>query len=304
MITGGAGFGGSSLALKLKELGHDIVLNDIIAPNSLPVKLQSFAYLWKAVHDLNEANIAEIDTIFHFAAQADVPLAISSPRYTFMQNVSGMLNVLEVTKHLDLDKIILSSSGNVFGRATSLPIKEDSLPVAHNIYSASKASCESLCSAYYHSYNSPTIITRSGIAYGRGMRKNVFLYIWFKKLLQGEAILVEGGAQTRDLTHINDLVEAWVKLLNIEPRFVVGSKFHFASGVDTTVYELANLCCEVAGRAPSKYINIIEYRPGEEGMVEHFDVSKAERELEWKATTDLKDGLKDLYEWIKYEEGR
>jgi len=299
LITGGAGFGGSGLAKELLKRGHKVAVLDLVAPNHAdnlrPILDHSnFKYIWKATFDIKPEDVEGYNIICGFNAQADVPMGFASPAYTFYQNTIGLIYTLEAVKKAGCDNFILPSSGNIFGRPPRIPIDENCPAVPHNIYSASKMSQEAIVMAYHRSYDLPFTILRNGIVYGEDMRRNIFIYIWLKNLLQGKPVVIEGGDQTRDPCFVTDTVDAWVKSIEAPLNTVVGEIFQVSRGVEYKINDIAQMCTSII----SGKIVHTDYRPGEKGQRECFDISKARRVLGYDPKVDLADGLARTKEWV------
>ena len=106
------------------------------------------------------------------------------------------------------------------------------------------------------------------------MRKEIFIYKWLFNLLQGKSIILEGGEQSRDLTYITDTLDAWELTWNAPIDKIKGEKFQVSYGEELSLIELLNMCLDECG-ASSDLVVRKPYRPGEEGMRECFDISKA-----------------------------
>ncbi|MEK6898283.1 MAG: GDP-mannose 4,6-dehydratase [Nanoarchaeota archaeon] len=307
LITGGAGYGGSGLAENLVKRGHEVTLLDITAPNEAwrvkeLVDNNKIKYLWKSVHDIKSEDINGIDVVVHMAAQADVPLGFSAPVWTVWEESMGTTILLEACKNKPIKKFLLASTGNVIGRPLYIPIDEKHPIVPHNPYSAAKASQEILAWAYHRAYNLPVAVMRNGIVYGPKMRKNIFLYIWLKNILQGKPIVIEGGEQTRDPCFCEDTIDVWTKIVEAPENKIAGYTFQVSKGVEWTMEDMARLCMKVAGKeVPIKYV---DYRPGEKGQRECFDNSFAKKQVGYEPKFDLEEGLKILWEWVKKEESK
>ena len=162
----------------------------------------------------------------HLAAQPDAPLAFESPRYTIMQNIEGMIALLEAVRHAgSVSKLMFAGSGNEIGRAEYLPIDEAHPLTPHNPYGFSKAAAEMALEVWRLAYGVPSVVMRTGVAIGPHMRREVFIFKWLWNALHGEPIVVEGGKQTRDLAFIDDVVRAWILAIQAPPEVVVGQKF-------------------------------------------------------------------------------
>ncbi len=283
LITGAAGFGGSSLAKSLLARGYHVTGLDVVAPSHahrLADKMAdtSFQYLWKSVQDVQPMDVDGHSVVVHLAAQPDTPLAFGSPRYTVMQNVEGTVALLEAVRQADcVTRLMFAGSGNEIGRALYLPIDEDHPLTPHNPYGFSKAAAEMALGAWRLAYGVPSIVMGTGVVIGPHMRREVFVFKWLWNALHGRPIVVEGGRQTRDLAYIDDVVRAWTLAIEAPADKVVGQKFFVGSGVEQSVEEIARRCRDATGGgAPIEFAG---YRPGEEGHREAFSIEKARRVL-------------------------
>ena len=305
LITGIAGFAGIGLSKELLERGFTVSGLDIVGPlqSGLDYNLLDSLkkYYWKSCQDLNSNDLQGVDIVIHFAAQADVPMGFSSPRWTIENNTLATLGVLEAARNVKLEKIVLASSGNVFGRPQYLPIDEKHLHTCHNPYSASKACQELLFWAYHRSYGLPIVIMRNGIVYGPGMRREIFIYKWLHALLRGNDIIVEGGDQTRDPCYASDTLDAWLKVAEAPVDKVVGEVFQVSYGKEFKVKDIATLCVDACKPylKHTPQIHIVPYRPGEEGQRECFSIEKAQRVLDYHPTIDLIEGLSRTIDWVR-----
>ena len=283
LITGAAGFAGSSLARRLLSLGYSVTGLDITAPNHAGL-LQSefsrpgFSYIWKSVQDIRPSDVAGHSVVAHLAAQPDTPMAFDSPRYTISQNVMGTVELLEAVRLAGgVSKLLFAASGNELGRPLYLPMDEDHPLTPHNPYGYSKAAAELAVWAWHRAYGIPSVVLSTGVVAGPNMRREVFIFKWLWRALHGEPIVVEGGKQTRDLTYIDDVVEAWTIAIKASDEIVVGQKIYVGYGEERSIEELAEMCQAVTGsELPIKYTN---YRPGEEGQREAFSTEKAKNVL-------------------------
>ena len=216
LVTGAAGFGGSSLTKALLDQGYNVTGLDVVAPTHAYLlrgqfSHPNFRYLWKSIQDIRPGDIEGHTVVAHMAAQPDTPLAFESPRYTAMQNIGGTVELLEAVRQAEcVSKLIYAGSGNEIGRPLYLPIDEDHPLTPHNPYGFSKAAGELAMWAWYRAYGVPTIVLSTGVVIGPNMRREVFIFKWLWNALHGRPITVEGGQQTRDVTFIDDVVRAWI----------------------------------------------------------------------------------------------
>ncbi len=303
LITGAAGFGGSRLADALLAHGYAVTGLDSTAPleaDSLRSAMRhpDFQYLWKSVHDIRPEDVSGRSIVAHMAAQADVPFGFASPRYMTMQNVDGAVAVLEAARLAGgVSKLIYAGSASEIGRPLYLPIDEDHPLTPHNPYGFSKAAAELAVWAWHRSYGIPAVVMRNGTVVGPNMRREVFIFKWLWNALHGRPIVVEGGRQTRDITYIEDMIDAWILAIEAPEDMVVGRKFQASYGEERAVEELAEMCREAAGAdVPIEYAG---YRPGEEGMREAFSIERARRELGYAPRVAPREAIALTAEWAR-----
>ena len=303
LITGAAGFGGSSLARALLAQGHSVTGLDVVPPGHAGLLRRefpnpSFHYLWKSIQDIRPGDVDGHSVVVHLAAQPDAPLAFESPRYTVMQNIEGTVALLEAVRQVDgVSKLMFAGSGNEIGRALYLPIDEEHPLTPHNPYGFSKAAAEMALNAWRLAFDVPSVVLSTGVVIGPGMRREVFIFRWLWNAFQGRPIVVEGGRQTRDVAYIDDVVRAWMLAIEASAERVVGQKFFVGSGREHSIEDLARICRDTMGiDVPIEYTG---YRPGEEGHREAFSVDKARRVLGYVPEVSPGEAIDMTADWVR-----
>lgn len=307
LILGGSGFAGSGLAKRLADRGDIVTILDIVAKaHSDFIDDDRINYKWKSVHDMIPEDYDGQDIVIDLAAQADVPAGFTMPRWTVYENVDGTIAALEAAKDANIDKFIIAGSGNEFGRPIYLPIDEKHPLTPHNPYAFSKAAQEMAGWAYHRCYNVPIVIMSNGACCGAGMRRDIFIFKWLYNILQGKPIYIEGGDQTRDLTYVSDVLDAWMLVIDAPKEKVVGEKFQVSYGEEYSVRELMGLCfdaCEQLAEtiAYRQSVAVIQkpHRPGEIGQRELFSNQKARDVLGYKPKVAPAEAILKTMEWIK-----
>ena len=255
-------------------------------------------YRWKSLSDISRDDVRGCSVVLHFSAQADVPAGFSSPKYTVENNVVGTVCALEACRNVKgLEKFILASSTNAVQRPLELPIPPDHPPSPVNPYGASKGAQELMALAWYRSYGVPVVIYRNGVIYGPNMRREIFIFKWLWNILRGKPCILEGGEQTRDPTYSTDAVDAWLLGVEAEAEKVVGQYFQVSCGREYCVSRILSERMKTCGTT----VKIIRapYRPGERGMRENFDVSKAKKILGYSSKVSLSQGLRLTVSWMR-----
>ena len=298
LITGIAGFVGANLARSLLNEGYEVSGLDIVSTaNAFRLKdiMKQIKYRWQSIHDVNHI---KADLIIHLASQADVPLGGTSPVYTCEQNIMGTLRLLNAVRPSKTPFIYMSSE-SVYGLA-SPPIDEKTVLQPSSIYGASKAAADILTRTFNLAYHIPTLVLRSGTLFGEQMRMKQVVSIFLKQCLLGEDITVHGGSQTRDFNYISNYIDGIMSAIEgmlDKDKDLIGEVLNVASGRESTILELAELCAEITGSQSE--IEVFPFREGEEGIRLAIDISKAMALLNWKPKITLEEGLLRTAEWLE-----
>ncbi len=213
LITGGAGFVGTNLAIKLLEIGYEVkIFDDLSTGLSLNIPKES-EFIESSILDVDKLQNAtkNIDVIVHLGARGSVPRSIKDPVATHNVNSTGTLNVLEAARN-NGSHYIFSSSSSVYGSNMKLPKNEDMVLRPITPYAASKMSGEALSLAYSKSYALPISTFRFFNIFGPWQRPDheyaAVLPKWISKCLSGDEIEIFGdGEQTRDFTYVGTVVQ-------------------------------------------------------------------------------------------------
>ncbi len=197
LIIGGAGFVGSHVVERLLRNGHHVTVSDLIPPDSarnLGPYIDNIKYSWKSAEDLELRDFEGVDSVIFLASQADVPLALSSPRYTFHRNILGLVHVLELLRSRSRARLIYMSTKNVYGLvpANRIPIVEDEPLKPSDPYGASKAAADLACLSYANAYDMPIIVLRSSGVFGPRSRLKQVVPIFIRQALANKPITIEG----------------------------------------------------------------------------------------------------------------
>jgi UDP-glucose 4-epimerase len=213
-VTGGAGFVGSNLTLRLVSEGYEVVVIDDLSTGLISnVKREVGSFHQISITDSKalKSALMECDTIFHFAARGSVPRSIKNPVATHNVNATGTLNVLEVAR-MSGAHVIFSSSSSVYGRNTQLPKDESMWLGPLTPYAASKLAAEGYVQAYAMAYNVPTTLLRFFNVFGPRQRPDheyaAVIPKWIWLAMQGLPIDVYGdGSASRDFTYVDTVLD-------------------------------------------------------------------------------------------------
>lgn len=308
LITGGAGLVGSHIAdLLVKENVPEIVVLDDFSRGRRE-NLEAAAASGRVTivqGDIRDKSIVQdvmhgIDVVFHQAA-IRITQCAESPRLALEVLVDGTFNILEAAVNSGVKKIVAASSASVYGLAEEFPTPENHHGY-HNrtIYGASKLFNEGLLRSFYQMYGLNYVALRYFNVFGPRMdRFGVYTEVlirWIEALAAGQPCFIQGdGKQTMDFLFIEDAARANVLAAKSE---ITDDVFNIASGVETSLNELALLLARVVGRpippvyGPPRKVNAVSRRLA--------DTRKAEALLGFKAEVSLEDGLERLVQWWEH----
>lgn len=316
LITGGAGFIGANLVRYLLEQGgYRITVFDNLSTGSKDNLHQAIADSGKKVSDtffiegdiLDADRLTEAmrgcDRVIQLAAETQVRESIRNPRPHLEINAQGTLNVLEGARLNGVRGVLFASSNAAAGRQEP-PIHEGVVPCPMSPYGAVKLYGEALCTAYYHSFGLPTAIFRFANVYGPySLHKTSVINRFFDRIYEDRPLEIFGdGLQTRDFVHACDVAQGLEKALRQPPDndAVWGQIFQIATGVETTIRDLAESILRLKGRDGSSLV----FHPPISGEVRRnvSDIAKARRILGFEPRMNLEEQLPPL--WRNYQNAR
>jgi len=307
LITGGAGFIGCHLCEKYVSEGETVFCLDNFESGDLRniyslITYKNFKLIRGDIRDSNilEKIIARVDAIIHLAAQIHVERSIIEPMLTYEVNVLGTLNVLEVARKYDIEKIIHTSTSEVYGSARKLPMNEDHPLCAPHPYGASKIASDRMCYAYIQTYGMNICIARPFNTFGPKQKDYGYggvISIFTKRVLEGWPPVIYGdGNQTRDYMYIKDLVRAYDLILKNNKS--LKQVINLGTGKQIKIIDLANKIIELCDtKGKIKPVHVAP-RPAEVKQLA-ADYSKAKKLVGWEPTYTLEQGLKEFVEWYK-----
>ena len=301
LVTGGAGFIGSHLIDELVK-NYEVYSMDNHFPG------WGNHYINPLAHQINgdvrqyediEFAIKNIDYVVHLAALSHVSTCLNDPKMAYDINVGGTINLLDACRKLGtVEKIIVSASDHIYGKNPILPVDEHHNLNAVNewdVYGHTKAIQTIWSKLYYELFDLPITITASGNVYSHRQSPPNIIPNFINAALKDKPLYIHGsGTQTRDIYHVDDLIEGYIKC--IETPDIYGELFNFGSGEETSVEEIAN---EILWLTGSKS-EIIHTKDTTYNAMNRMclNVYKAKKILNWETTMDLRDGLKKtLLNW-------
>ncbi len=308
VITGVAGFIGSTLAEELLLEGHTVIGIDCFTDyyersikESNLKGLRSKKNFTFIEGDLLSVDLIkllkDVKVVFHEAGQPGVRKSWGVNFNAYIQNnILATQVLLEAATKCSLKHLIYASSSSVYGNAEMYPTREDVLPRPVSPYGVTKLACEHLCNAYQANYNLPIVILRYFTVFGPRQRPDMAFHKFIRAALDNQPITVFGnGLQTRDFTYVKDIVKANMLIID---KGIEQGLFNIGGGSRTTINDIIKIIGDNLGKKLE-----IQYKDVEKGDVKHTaaDTSKARKELGFQPRHNLKEGLAQEILWIKNE---
>ena len=312
LLTGGAGFIGSSLADKLLEKNCKIVVIDNFDDFYPPeIKRNNIAHnLNNPDYKLYEGDICcknlldrifeenNIETVIHLAAKAGVRPSLLQPAEYVRTNIEGTVNILETMKKYSVNKMIFASSSSVYGNSAAEKFREDA-EVNKQIspYAASKKACEEFCYTYSKLYNIRVIVLRFFTVYGPRQRPDLAIRKFIELINKNEPVPVYGdGSALRDYTFIDDILTGIINAMHYDKtQYEI---INLGGGTPVTLNEMISSIEKILGKNAK-----INRLPMQDGDVYRTagDIHKARLLLGYNPQTTFEQGLKKFTDWMKKE---
>ena len=308
VITGVAGFIGSTLAEKLLHDGHNVRGIDSFTNYYPPhikekniekcLKHTNFSLIRQDLESLLDLStiFKNAEYIFHLAAQPGVRASWGKEFVIYVKNnISVTQKILESLKNnTTLKKFVLASSSSVYGNQPSIMNEETSLTRPVSPYGVTKLAAENLTNLYFKNYKIPTVSLRYFTVYGPKQRPDMAFTRFFNSIIKDKKLSIFGnGEQTRDFTYVDDIVKATI---NAATSDSVGEILNVGGGSVFSLSEIIEFMKEITQKEFE-----IDFKTEQKGDVTHTsaDISKAEKLINYKSNTDIKYGLTQQYEYIK-----
>jgi len=293
LVTGAAGFLGSALANRLAHEGHQVRgLDDLSAgdPNRLQPNVlftrgdvSDRPKLWSLLQD--------VDSVYHLAARVSVPESVLYPREYNAVNVGGTVSVLEAMRDVGVRRVVLISSGSVYGDQQSQPLTEKTSPEPASPYAVSKLAAEFYVRTIGTLWGIETVVLRVFNAYGPGQplpaaHPPVIPHYLRETARNGSLVIHGQGLQTRDFVFVDDVVEAMVA--SATAPSINRQVINIGSGEETNIRSLAQHVIEAVGSG-ADWIYMEDQDPGSSRMC--ADISLAKEKLGYQPKVSLQEGL-------------
>lgn len=307
LLTGAGGFIGSHLAERLVYLGANVKAfirynsrNDCGQLEYLPENILSkITVIAGDLRDPDAVRDAVVDTdiIFHLGSLIAIPYSYVHPMEVIDTNVLGTTNILMAAKDNDVEKIIHTSTSEVYGTARYIPIDEKHPLQGQSPYSASKIGADMIAYSFFASFKLPVAIIRPFNTYGPRQSARAVIPTIITQVLTKKVIQLGSLHPTRDLTFISDTIEGFIRVA--EEKKSIGEVINIGSGFEISIEDLAEKILKLSKSKVEIEIDKKRVRP-KDSEVERLwaDFTKARMVLSWQPRVNLDEGLKRTIKWI------
>lgn len=309
LVTGADGFIGSHLVEKLVEMGFDVkafVLYNSFnswgwldyCNNETLKKIEIFSGDIRDEGSVEQA-MRGCSVIFHLAALIAIPYSYISPGSYVDTNVKGTLNILQAARKLEIERVLITSTSEVYGTALYTPIDEKHPLQAQSPYSATKISADHLTESFYRSFNTPTITVRPFNTYGPRQSARAIIPTIITQILQGERSIKVGDLRpSRDFNYVTDTVKGFISLA--ETDLAVGKIFNIATGIDYSIKDVIEVIQRELKSDVSIVTEDIRKRPEKSEVFKLVGDKKLIQEItDWHPEIDFSTGIKKTIDWFK-----
>ena len=327
LVTGSAGFIGSSLTIKLLERGDEVIgidnHNNYYDPSLKEARLARFIDHKNYTHirvDIEDKEAVEtifkkhqFEAVVNMAAQAGVQYSIKNPLAYINTNIVGFANILEGCRDNNVGHLVYASSSSVYGANTNMPFSiHDNVDHPLSLYAASKKANELMAHTYSHLYSLPSTGLRFFTVYGPWGRPDMALFMFTKSILEGKKISVYNyGKHTRDFTYIDDIVEGVIRVIdrpatpnqnwdgenpNPGSSLAPWRIYNIGNNSPIEILDYIKAIEDSLGIKAEK--ELLPLQPGDVPDT-YADVNDLIKEFNYKPSMSIKEGVKNFTDWYR-----
>lgn len=312
LVTGADGFIGSHLVEQLLEEGHEVKafvlynsFNSYGWLDTLPKHiLRNIEIFSGDIRDPNGTRVAMegCQTVYHLAALIAIPYSYHSPDSYVDVNIKGTLNVLQAGRLLNTERILVTSTSEVYGTAQYVPIDEKHPYQGQSPYSASKIGADRMAESFYRSFNMPVTVVRPFNTYGPRQSARAVIPTIITQLLNGETNIMLGDViPTRDLLFVKDTVRGFTAIGKNEKT--IGQEINIATKSEISIGDLAQLLINKINPEAKIVTDNQRIRPKNSEVFRLFgDNEKIKSLTNWKPENSIEQGLDKTIEWFRIPE--
>jgi len=312
LITGAGGFIGSHLTERLFELGAKIRAFVRYTSRADEGFIKYFSEDLRKDIDIVYGDIRELETIvkaidgvdiiFNLAALVGIPYSYIHPQEVIEANTIGTLNVLMAARDIGIEKLVQTSTSEVYGTARYVPINEEHPKQPQSPYSASKIAADAIALSFYHSFDLPVAVIRPFNTYGPRQSDRAVIPSIISQALTKDRLTLGSTTPTRDFTFVTDTAEGFIKVAESEKS--IGIEINIGSGQEISIGNLTRKIISLVGRDIVIEHDKERLRPAH-SEVERLcaDNTRARNVLGWLPKVSLTRGLEETISFIKSNPG-
>jgi dTDP-glucose 4,6-dehydratase len=307
LVTGAGGFIGSHLVERLLDLEAEVAA--FIHYNAAGSRglldqlgLQDQDRVRVVPGDLREADCLEEamhgqQTVFHLAAIIAIPYSYLRPEQVLENNLRSTLNILQAARRFGIERLVHTSSSEVYGTAQRAPIDESHPLEAQSPYAASKIACDKLVQSFHLSYGVPAVTLRPFNTYGPRQSARAIVPTIITQALTRKKVFLGAMHPTRDLNYVSDTVEGFLRIA--QTPGIEGRTYHIGSGSEISIGDLADRIVRLIGGEVPIIFDAGRIRPAtsEVGRLV-CDSTRAREDLGWVQSISLDEGLQQTIDWV------
>ena len=314
LVTGADGFIGSHLVEALLAEGCDVkafvFYNSFNSKGWLDTfsneKLKQIEVFAGDIRDPNGVRTAvkDVEVVLHLAALIAIPFSYHSPDMYLDTNIKGTLNILQACRDYNIEKVIVTSTSEVYGTSQYVPMDEKHPLQGQSPYSATKIGADVIADSFYRSFDLPVVIARPFNTYGPRQSARAVIPTIITQLLNGnENILLGSIHPTRDFTFISDIVEAFIKITECDET--IGETFNIGSGFEISIGELTKRIAKLINKDNDIVLDEKRIRPQKSEVQRLWaDSTLAQKTFGWRPKVSIEEGLQRTIEWISANLGK
>lgn len=308
LVTGAGGFIGSRLVNTMVDAGADV--RAFVRYNSrgdagmlrllVPKAAEAVEIIAGDLRDEDavRAAVKGCRVVFHLGALISIPYSYKHPAEVVSTNIMGTLNVLLASRDLGVERLVHTSTSEVYGTARVAPISESHPLQGQSPYSASKIGADKLAESFYCAYDLPVITVRPFNTYGPGQSGRAVIPTIITQALSREVIQLGNLESTRDFTYVDDTVSGFLRAA--ESEINPGEVFNLGTGEEIAIGELAHMILKMTGSQAAIETKTLRLRPRKSEVMRLVsDNTRAREVLGWAPRVSLEDGLQLTIDWIR-----
>ena len=310
LVTGADGFIGSHLVEMLFKKGHEVTalsqynsfnnwgwLEDVECKDQIEI-------ISGDIRDPHYCKLIskDIDIIFHLAALIAIPYSYIAPDSYVDTNIKGTLNIIQAAKDLNIERVLVTSTSEIYGTAQYVPIDENHPKQPQSPYSASKIGADCMADSFYRSFDMPITIVRPFNTYGPRQSARAIIPTIITQLLNGfEEIKLGDLTPTRDLLYVKDTVKGFIEIE--KATSLIGHECNIATNSEISMQKMADTLIELINPNAKIIQDPNRLRPEKSEVFRLFgDNTKIIENTNWKVEHSLEQGLQNTIDWFSNKE--